>query len=194
MTVISLIMDTNYLNTQTHTHTDGCCHVILITVHQQNVILIIVCVILCFQFGVERRPLITISVCTECPLTHAHTGTQTLPHKGIMVCEPLSLTLATFLSPSEKFLRNTRKVPATGTTPSHWPGRNRPIQLDYNHTHAREHMRTHKFTFILIPSLPQHFIEEATKVQALTHQLTSSIHCNASPSKHQYTHRHSGTP
>lgn len=66
---------------------------------------------------------------------------------------------ATFLRPFEKFLRNTRKVPATGATPSHWPSRNGPIEPAYNHEHqptssihrslqhfSTEHQYTHQHT------------------------------------------------
>lgn len=53
---------------------------------------------------------------------------------------------ATFLSPFEKFLRNTRKVPATGATPSHWPGRNEPIEQGCNHTYGWGHTNPHAHT------------------------------------------------
>lgn len=86
------------------------------------------------QFGAEKRPLITVSVCTPSAPSHP------VLHKGIMVRGALSLTAAAFLSPFEKFLRNTRKVSATGTTPSHWPCRNGPIELGYNRTHRHTHL------------------------------------------------------
>ena len=113
---------------------------------------------------------------------------------------------AAFLSPFEKFLRNTRKVPATGATPSHWPGRNRPIELGCNHTHAPAQARTstrthtnphsgpatsllspelhrssHKNTVIDLPANQQHSLQHFSN--------RTSIH---SPTR-TYTHTHART-
>lgn len=96
-------------------------------------VLFLVCV--CdFDLGLRRDHWLPFLGVLWVPMLFALCYTKALRSAGRSL-----LLAATFLSPFEKFLRNTRKVPATGATPSHWPCRNRPIEPAYNHTANKQH-------------------------------------------------------